>query len=144
MGNMYNMLFGANIATFLIYPTLFENHPDSFPRFRDCFVSEDEKTIKVYSRMGGGNRECWEAAKAECDCPACQANEIENQENCISRIDDDFDSTYCTFSFKVPEKYKNDVELIMKNKLKETSKEYKDLILKTFPKIEDKLKKILF
>jgi hypothetical protein len=36
--SLYNMMNGANPATFFILPMLGEKHPEQYPRFRDCFV----------------------------------------------------------------------------------------------------------
>ena len=55
--SLYNMLNGVNIATFFILPML-DKHPDEYPRFRDCFIGEDKNSIVVYTRVGGGNRNC--------------------------------------------------------------------------------------
>lgn len=141
--SLYNIMNGINPAAFFIYPVLFENHPDDFPRFRDCFYNSESRTIEVYSRMGNGNRECWEDYKDDCTCLACKCNIIEKNENFISRVDDTFDSTYCTFSFKIPEKYERDVELLLTGKIKDTSKEYKNLLINIFPKIKDELINLL-
>lgn len=149
--SFYNMFNGVNISAFIIFPLILDYHPDDFPRFRDCFVDDDGKHVLVYSRMGGGNRRCWNLYETDdygyqngkCLCPGCKADEIEEHELFVSRIDDDFDSTYCTFKFKVPKKWENDFNLIKEGKIKDTSEEYKQKILKMFPKIKDKLE-ILF
>ena len=51
------MINGVNPATFLFLPML-GKHPDEYPRFRDCFISEDETQKIVFTRVGGGNRNC--------------------------------------------------------------------------------------
>lgn len=53
--SLYNMICGVNPAAFFILPML-GKHPDEYPRFRDCFVSDDETSIEVLTRVGGGNR----------------------------------------------------------------------------------------
>ncbi len=55
--SLYNMINGVNPATFFILPML-GKHPDEYPRFRDCFVGEDQKSIEILTRVGGGNRHC--------------------------------------------------------------------------------------
>lgn len=134
--SMYNILNGVNPATFVVFPLLGLGHAEDckIPRFRDCFISKDNKHIEVYTRMGGGNRECTckdDICKDEGKdrCWACISEEIEESESCISRIDNDFDCTYCLFTFKVPDRWKKDFDLIVAGNIKETSKEYKALII---------------
>ena len=146
--SLYHMGNGANPATFLIAPML-GGHPEQlFPRFRDCFIQQREWTVRedgfpqitikegsesegiyIYTRVGGGNRESYEA----------EIEELQRHPDFIRDFDDDFDCTYATFVFKVPEKWKKDFELIQKRDLAGTSKEYQKMILETFPKIADKL-----
>jgi len=134
---------GTNIAAFVLFPILGLGHPDNFPRFRDCHLSKCKQYIDVYARMGSGNRDCWESNEDNCVCPACQSKKIEKQENCISRIDDDFDGTYCTFKFKIPDEYKDDIKYLIDLKKDKISDKYKELIISTFPTIKDKLTNFL-
>jgi len=58
--SLYNMMFGVNQATFYILLML-GKHPEEYPRFRDCFISETEhpqydNMIHIYTRVGGNNR----------------------------------------------------------------------------------------
>ena len=142
--SLYNMIMGCDMASFLVFPMLGFGHPENFPRFRDCHI--EGEFIEVLSRMGGGNRDCWEKGEENCDCCACMADKIEKNPLCISRTDDDFDCTYCTFKFKVPEEWKKDFELIKNGNLKETSEKYKNLVLSIVKteELKEKLKKILF
>ena len=41
MSGLYNLINGVNLATFIILPML-GKHPDEYPRFRDCFIAENE------------------------------------------------------------------------------------------------------
>ena len=56
--SVYNMMFGVNqTCVFFILPML-GRHPDKYPRFRDCFLSDEEHPeydnyIHVYPRVGG-------------------------------------------------------------------------------------------
>lgn len=138
--SMYNMINGVNPSTFLIFPTLEMGHPDNFPRFRDCFL--DEEYIVVYCRMGGDNGNCWEDGKENCECLGCRAMQLEKRKDFVSRKNDEFDNTYCEFTFRIPEKFKNDIELIRQGKLRETSNECKELIIKTFPKLSEEFTKL--
>lgn len=53
---LYNIVFGMNKASDAILATLGLTRSDC-GRFRDCFISEGR--IAVYTRNGGGNRDCW-------------------------------------------------------------------------------------
>ena len=145
--SLYNMIYGANPATFFILPML-GKHPDEYPRFRDCFVgkisrseeldefnipklqmdSYDEPIITVYTRTGGGNREEYVEQNAK----------MSSHPNYIKDYDDSFDSTFALFEFSVPEKWKNDYDLIKEGKLEELSEEYKKELYRIYPKLNNK------
>lgn len=127
MSGLYNLLCGVNPATFLILPML-DRHPDEYPRFRDCFVNE-ENQIVVYTRVGGNNRNSLFNEK-----------ELYKDPNFVNTYDDDYDSTYGYYVFNVPEKWKSDFDKIM-NKEK-PSKEYVEQMCKVFPKLADKFRQL--
>lgn len=127
--SMYNMINGVNPATFFILPMLGEKHPDNYPRFRDCFVENDE--IHVYTRVGGGNRNC-----------EFGEEELQNHPNYLRDFDDDYDSTYATYVFSVPDQFKSDFELIKAGKIKEISEVYKRRLYLVFPKLKETFDKI--
>ena len=127
--SLYNMINGANPATFFILPMLGEKHPEQYPRFRDCFVDGDE--IHVYTRVGGGNRDC-----------DFGEEELQQHPNYLRDEDDDFDSTYATYIFSVPNEWKEDFEKIKCGKLKEISQAYKDRLYAVFPKLKDTFDKL--
>jgi len=106
-----------------------EKHPDAYPRFRDCFVGENE--ICVYTRVGGGNRECGYGEEKLYEHP-----------NYLRTEDDDYDSTYATYYFSVPDEWKNDFEKIIDGKINEISNEYKERLYKVFPKLKEKFDEI--
>jgi len=144
------MINGVNPATFFILPMIAEKHPDNYPRFRDCFIGEllnsdeddqfgipkkktdDSKTISIYTRTGGGNRSDYYE----------QINEIRAIPGFIKDYDDDFDSTFMTFLFAVPDEFKSDFDLITNGKIKEISENYKSRLYKVFPKLKDTFDKI--
>jgi hypothetical protein len=69
-------------------------------RFRDAWVekAEDgEPVIAIYTRNGGGNREDYEEVISAMQRHPCY----------IRDADDDFDCTYATFYFKVPEQFRD-------------------------------------
>ena len=107
--SLYNMMNGFNHACVLIMPMLGRKQ-EEYPRFRDCFVTE-ENNIAIYTRVGGGNRNCGYGEE-----------ELYKDENFLTTYDYDYDSTYATYEFKFPEKLKADCDLIIKGKIKEVSK----------------------
>lgn len=126
--SLYNMVMGYNSATFFILPFL-GKHPNEYPRFRDCWISDDEKNIVVYTRVGGGNRGCGYGEE-----------ELYKHPNFISTEDDDFDNTFAEYVFSVPDEWKNDFKVFVSEKsLNELSKEYEELLHKVYPKLDDQI-----
>ena len=123
--SMYNMLMGFSPACVVIMPMLGRKQ-DEWPRFRDCFVTE-EKNIAIYTRVGGGNRNCGYGEE-----------ELYKDENFLTTYDDEFDSTYATYEFKVPEKWKADFDLIMDGKFSEVSDTYINYVKAFFPALNEK------
>lgn len=121
---------GVNPAAFFIIPML-GKHPDEYPRFRDCFVGEDKKTIEVFTHVGGGNRHSGYGEE-----------ELEKHPNFIRTYDDDFDSTYGTYVFSVPERWQADFDKILNGKTLFISEEYFNEILRVYPKLEDEFRKM--
>lgn len=126
MSNLYNMLNGVNIATFLILPML-GKHPDEYPRFRDCFVSDDMTRIIVFTRVGGPNRNC-----------GFGEEELMKHPDFIETYDSEEDNTYGYYEFKVPDKWKSDFDKIISGKL--FSDEYFNQLITVYPKLEDKFR----
>lgn len=119
-------MFGVNPATFIILPML-GRHPDEYPRFRDCFVNED-KQILVFTRVGGGNRNCGYGEE-----------ELYKDPNFVKTYDDDYDSTYGYYVFNVPEEWKDDFDRLLKGE--KPSARYLDQMCKVYPKLEEKFRK---
>jgi hypothetical protein len=97
--SFYNMLFGVNGQTDLILAVVGLKKVD-VQRFRDCDASQDGTEITVYSRTGGGNREGYPNIKMR-KVPCW-----------VQSVDDDYDSTYCTDTFKTPAEFVGDVVAI--------------------------------
>ena len=53
--SLYNMMMGFNPACIMILPML-GRKSNEYPRFRDCFITDDEQRILIYTRVGGNNR----------------------------------------------------------------------------------------
>lgn len=127
------MINGVNPATFFILPML-GKHPDAYPRFRDCFTGDPDHPeydhyIHVYTRIGGGNREDYEK----------EINDLRSMEGYVIDHDDDFDTTFATFVFKVPSNFQEDYKKISEGKIKETSVEYRKMLYDVYPKLKEKL-----
>jgi len=128
--SLYNMMNGVNPATFFILPMLGEKHPDNYPRFRDCFITEEDK-ICVYTRVGGGNRNC-----------GYGEDELYDHPNYLNTEDDDYDSTYASYYFSVPEEWKVDFGKIKEGNLSEVSTNYQERLYNVFPKLTDTFDKL--
>jgi hypothetical protein len=120
--SLYNMLMGFNPACVAILPMLGRKE-NEYPRFRDCYVT-DEGNIAIYTRVGGGNRD---AGFGE--------EELYKDENFLTTYDDEYDSTYGTYEFKVPEKWKADFDKIIDGRSDEVSNEYLTYVKEFYPKL---------
>lgn len=123
--SLYNMINGYNPACLLILPMLGRKQED-YPRFRDCYVT-DENNIAIYTRVGGGNRNCGFGEDA-----------LYDDENFIKTYDDEFDETYATYEFKVPDRWKNDFNKILNSKMSDVSNEYIEYLKNFYPKLAGK------
>lgn len=123
--SMYNMLNGFNPACVFIMPMLGRKQ-EEWPRFRDCFVTEDNN-IAIYTRVGGGNRNC-----------GYNEEKLYEDENFIRTYDDDYDTTYGTYEFKVPEKWKADFDMILSGDMSKVSDEYIAYLKEFFPLLNEK------
>jgi len=136
--SMYNMLFGVNQYSDLLLSFLGLTKGD-FARFRDVSLTKDGN-IAVYTRLGGGNRECWCSSPKEHSEDGCYGRTIEQLQkhpHYLSDQDDDFDSTYATFYFSVPDQYKEITEAMPKSKQSNDDKWTKKLDEIKAMKLED-------
>ena len=124
MSGLYNIINGYNIACVLILPMLGRKQ-EEYPRFRDCFV--EDGMIAIYTRVGGGNRGC-----------GFGEEELYKDPNFIKTYDDDFDNTYATYLFNVPEKWKPDFNKIMDGNSKEVSDDYYNYVKEFYPVLAEK------
>lgn len=133
--SLYNMVNGVNPVAFYILPVL-GKHPDEYPRFRDAFIGDEsrpdtEGKLIVYTRTGGGNREAYEE----------ENQAIRDMPGFLFDYDDDFDSTFACWVFDIPDKWKQDVKLIMRGD-RDVSPEYVENLIRVYPKLEDKFREI--
>jgi hypothetical protein len=112
---MYNMLFGQNPLSSLLLGMIGLTKSD-FARFRDVFISNGE--IAIYTRLGGGNRECYCGDENNHECYQQTIRQLQSHQNYIRDEDDDFDCTYATFYFKIPDQYKEFVGILESGKFK--------------------------
>lgn len=93
--SFYNMIHGTNpFAPILLGMLGLE--PSKCGRFRDCYMSENGKEIVVYTRNGGGNRDEYQPV----------IDELAKHPNYLRDEDDDYDCTYASIFFSVPEEFK--------------------------------------
>ena len=121
---------GFNPACIYLLPMLGRKQ-EEYPRFRDCFL-EDGK-IAVYTRVGGNNRGRGYGEEKLYEDP-----------NFVTTYDDGFDSTYATYLFNVPEKWKFDFDKILNGKVMEVSDDYYNYVCDFYPLLNEKgiIKKI--
>lgn len=125
--SLYNMMNGFNPSCLIFLPMLGRKQ-NEYPRFRDCFISQDQKHILVLTRVGGGNRNCGYGEE-----------ELYEDPNFVRTWDDDFDSTYGYYEFNVPEKWKKDFNAIMEGEGDPTkaSDEYVAYVKEFYPKVAE-------
>ena len=117
--SLYNIINGFSPACLLVMPML-DRKQEDYPRFRDCFV--EGENIAIYTRVGGNNRGCGYGEE-----------ELYKDPNFINTYDDDFDNTYATYLFKVPDKWKPDFDKIIKGDIRDVSDEYYQHVCNFYP-----------
>jgi hypothetical protein len=101
---MYNALFGMHPAAGELLRIL-KIDPLEAGRFRDCFPSQDGTKIVIYTRCGGGNREAYRFV----------FENLRLHPLYVRDWDDEFDSTYASIEFKVPEEHAEIVATLSQN-----------------------------
>ena len=124
--SLYNMMNGFSPACLYFMPMLDRKQQD-YPRFRDCFLSDDEKHIEIYTRVGGNNRGS-----------GFGEEELYKDPNFVTTYDSDFDSTYGTYVFNVPEKWQEDFDRIVDGRFDEVSEEYIQHVEAFYPLLAEK------
>lgn len=97
---------GAVLLTILGHPVV--------ARFRDAWVEkgDDGPVIAVYTRQGGGNRECFcneggDRAHVPEQCYAACNEALAAHPLYLRDADDSFDATYATFYFRPPDEFRD-------------------------------------
>lgn len=119
--SLYNALFGVNPAAPVLLAMLGIG-PGDVPRFRDCYLREGR--IAIHTRTGGGNRDYYEHPdrcrdnypeyfKEGEEHPSGPWNaDLRKLPGFQYDEDDDYDCTYATFYFDVPEQFKSLIDKI--------------------------------
>ena len=124
--SLYNLINGFNPACIFFLPMLGRKQ-GKYPRFRDCYLSDDEKRIIIYTRVGGGNRNC-----------GYGEDELYADPNFVKTYDDEYDSTYGYYEFNVPSQWKDDFDKICNGKITEVSDEYFNYVSEFYPVLAEK------
>ena len=105
--SLYNMLLGTDPYAPVVIGLL-GFAPTDIPRLRDAYINMDdpkEPTLVIYTRTGGGNRSGYLA----------ENDKMQAWPGYIRDYDDEFDSTYAHFEYKIPDEHRHVVlELIDK------------------------------
>lgn len=113
--SLYNALFGVNSLAPFLLTILDLDQPNgnwNTGRFRDAYLNPEGTEVIVYTRNGGGNRECWsmqdgDEAGDDCRCAGCCVNfHLPQHPNYCTDYDDDFDCTYAYIHFSIPDEFK--------------------------------------
>ena len=121
--SLYNAIKGFSPATYAILPML-EIPYIVIPRYRDCFVENNK--ILVFTRVGGGNRNCGFGEEI-----------LLNHPNFVETYDWEEDSTYGIYEFSIPSKWKKDFDRIITKQFSSVSDEYVEHVNNYFPKLRD-------
>jgi len=190
--SMYNMMFGQNPASDMLLEAISLNR-EQVGRFRDAYLEhygqDNQLVITIYTRNGGGNRDCWcrndpkygqegckhhdikeevdeleevklgglisykrtgkrvmatrhvceEPNSISCACPGCTVNyRLPKHPLYLMDEDEEFDSTYASIRFRIPEEFKPIAELLASGQAKETPKEKWALLLEDLKNKEPK------
>lgn len=102
--SLYNMIHGVNAMAPLLMGMLGLKSSADVPRFRDCYWNG--KHIVLYTRTGGGNRDCYEHPErhrhncgSDCKCKGPYNSDLRSLAGFEYDEDDDFDCTYASFYF---------------------------------------------
>ena len=130
--SLYNAINGVSPAVLWFLPML-GKHPSEYPRFRDAFIDREMTQVLVYTRVGGGNRESYEA----------EIDVLRSMPTYVSDCDEDYDTTYATFVFDVPKQWVADFERIKSGRMDLLSAEYVAEVKRIYPKLAEKIDEFL-
>ncbi len=134
--SIYNVMFGLNPISIWAVPILFKKHPDELPRFRNAWVIKegDKCVIKILARIG--KKYHGKDYNEEFYFNHPQFLRFEDKLHASYEGKDFTDDTYGNYFFDTPLEFKEDLEKVMGSKPEETTSEYQELLIKTYPKLE--------
>lgn len=124
--SLYNTLFGVNSLTPILLQIAGIDMSE-IARFRDCYIKEGD--VIIYTRTGGGNRECYSSNDEHSDCYHTFNDKLTEKPNFVTDYDDDFDSTYAYFVFAPLAQYK-DLAISLESNEPGVGEKFSDLIEK--------------
>lgn len=101
--SLYNALFGENVEKDVLLGMIGLTK-SFFERFRDIHLIKQGTVIRVFTRLGGGNREYYEDTWEK----------IMSHKLYITDYDDDFDCTYAYIEFSIPDMFKETAKKMFK------------------------------
>lgn len=104
--SLYNALFGVNPLAAVVVEAVGANN--LIPRFRDAYFDAEENRLVIFTRTGGGNRDYYDEPGGydNEDYEGPFNSDLRALPNFLYDEDDDFDCTYASFYFSIPEAYK--------------------------------------
>lgn len=141
--SLYNLAFGINDLAGFLMKNLDLDTSD-VPRFRDCYYDSEKKMIVIYTRTGGGNRDFYENYEQRhknypeySDTSGPWNEDLRSHPLFLDDMDDEYDSTYARFFFKVPENIESLLSQINSSDIKHEDR-WEKLIetIKNYPKDE--------
>ncbi len=114
--SLYNMVCGTDPLAGPILGLLGFKSMNDIPRFRDAYLDdkvEGDPTFVVFTRTGGGNRQTYELNDPEHTPEGPYNDDIRRMPGYIDDFDDDFDSTFAHFRFRIPDEVRADVDKLI-------------------------------
>lgn len=141
--SLYNMMNGMNAQLAVVVSCVLGFRLDEeIPRFRNVFLKATDCKYKdydfiIYTRMGGGNYDCWEDYEENCDCPYHRLLKIEEQPWYIGGYDDEDDHTYRNLVGKFTSEQKKLFDKVMKTGIRPIEQKARELFPILFKKEEE-------
>ena len=149
--SIYRLIFGVHPLSFCLTPILFDQHPDTLPRFNDAILEkkDDRYIIRIIARIGAVHQNCNMGEELYFNHP----NYIGFEDGLYQQIFHDRktafllnntqkwnDKTYGSFLFSIPDKWYDDIVMCAEEtNFQKTSGAFKKLIIDMYPKIYNEL-----
>ena len=122
--NAVEILNGYNPVAVLILPML-GRRTHEYPRYRDCFITEDER-IAVVTQCGGKYRDSGYGEK-----------DLYEDRNFVRTYDAEGNPTIGIFEFDPPEEWSSDFYHILQNEMLDVSDEYIEVVKDFYPRLTE-------